>query len=152
MTSFGVDANSVLDTSDFDVQIFTLEYRARSAEFMLETLRKAGVRINLDGSVELNPDMLQIEPDFYGTFDRLIDKNGLANGLGISSVEGGGVMSLGMSEIEEKIYDYICEHEAENVDEIDIAWALDLDAMVVRDACEKLVDEGLLCREERTDD
>lgn len=60
-------------------------------------------------------------------------------------------MSLGMSEIEEKIYDYICEHEAENVDEIDIAWALDLDAMVVRDACEKLVDEGLLCREERTD-
>lgn len=89
MTSFGVDANSVLDTSDFDVQIFTLEYRARSAEFLLETLRKAGVRINLDGSVELNPDMLQIEPDFYGTFDRLIDKNGFANGLGISSVEGG---------------------------------------------------------------
>ena len=57
-----------------------------------------------------------------------------------------------MSEIEEKIYDYICEHENENVDDIDIAWALDVDALVVRDACEKLVAEGLLCREGEVDE
>ena len=48
-----------------------------------------------------------------------------------------------MREIEEKIYDYICEHEDENVDDINIALALDVDPMVVRYTCEKLVAEGL---------
>lgn len=78
MTSFGVDANSVFDTSEPDYQIFVLEYQAKTANWMLEKLRKAGVRISVDGTVELTPDMIQIEPDFYGTFDKILDKEGLS--------------------------------------------------------------------------
>ena len=78
MTSFGVDANSVFDTSEPDFQNFALEYQIKTTNWMLEKLRKAGVRINVDGTVELTPDMIQIEPDFYSTFDKILDKEGFS--------------------------------------------------------------------------
>lgn len=71
-----LNADEIFDTTEPDYQNLELEYQLKTSNWMLEKLRKAGVRINVDGTVEITPDMLQIEPDFYDVFYKILDREG----------------------------------------------------------------------------